>query len=113
MRLFVVVAIFLSSLPAWALGQDIELLLPPQTIEPPVAPRLMPQGYYPPIFPAVPPQLPRPGTREQWQYLGVTDTGRWRPRVILSPYGSYYYYSGEPFGWITSRPSSYMPYALD
>jgi hypothetical protein len=114
---FLFVFLLVSFLGSTAAAQDIDedevILPPPQTIEPPLAPRLMPQGFYPPVFPALPPERPRTGTREAWQYLGVTETGRWRPRVILSPHGAYYYYSGEPYPWPTLRPSSYMPFALD
>src|SRR5665213_2120337 len=102
--------------PSWAQpevapAQEIDVLPPPVILQP--APRLMPQGYYPPVFPAIPPQAPRLGTREVWQYMGVTQTGRYRPRVILSPYGSYYYYNRAPYPWITNRASAFMPYALD
>jgi hypothetical protein len=93
-------------------------LPPPQPAAPPLnllqpAPRLMPQGYYPPVFPAVPPQQPRFGTREVWQYMALDQYGKWRPKVIQSPYGSYYQYNGQPYPWITTRPTNYMPYVLD
>jgi hypothetical protein len=45
--------------------------------------------------------------------MGVTQTGRYRPRVILSPGGSYYYYNGEPYPWVSTHGSNFMPYAVD
>ena len=49
--------------------------------------------------------LPRPGTREVWQYYGVNRFGRFVPRVIVTPEGAYYYRNGEPYPWVpTNRP---------
>ena len=92
-------------------GQEVEVLPPQGALQP--APQLMPQGYYPPVFPAIPPRLPRVDSREVWQYMGVTETGRYRPRVILAPQGSYYYYNRAPYPWISNRSTAFMPYALD
>lgn len=64
-----------------------------------------------PIF--IPPNLPRPGTRDVWQYYGVDRRGRWVPRVILAPPTSYYYYNGAPFRYTTTQPSLVMPYVVD
>jgi hypothetical protein len=102
----------LSSLSPLAVGgaQEPDALPPPRALE---TPPVLPQAFYPEILPYVGPQPPRPGTREVWQYMGVDQTGRWRPKVILSPYGSYYYYTREPYPWLSSRPWSYMPYATD
>jgi hypothetical protein len=50
---------------------------------------------------------------EVWQYLAVDRQGRFRPRVIYSPYGAYYLYSGAPFPWTATRPAEFMPYASD
>ena len=61
----------------------------------------------------VPPQFPRWGTREVWQFYGVDGAGRFRPRVILGPYGAYYAVNGAPYPWTTSRPMLYMPYVTD
>jgi hypothetical protein len=58
------------------------------------------------------PMLPRPGTREVWQYYGVDSRGRWVPRVILSPFGSYYYYNGAPYPY-TPQPNTVLPYVVD
>jgi hypothetical protein len=61
----------------------------------------------------LPSSMPRPGTREIWQYYGVDRRGRWVPRVIQAPLGAYYYYNGAPFPYTTTRPSLYMPYVVD
>jgi hypothetical protein len=62
------------------------------------------------VLPSLPPQL---GTREVWQYYGVDRSGRFLPRVVLSPHGAYYLYNGRPYPWTTTRPGLHMPYALD
>lgn len=62
------------------------------------------------VYPSLPPQL---GTREVWQYYGVDRSGRFLPRVVLSPYGAYYLYNGRPYPWTTTRPGVHMPYVLD
>ena len=93
--------------------KEFELLPPPKQMEellPP--PQLVPQpGNL--LFPYVPPQFPRWGTREVWQFYGVDGAGRFRARVILSPYGGYYAVDGAPYPWTTSRPMLYMPYVTD
>ncbi len=61
----------------------------------------------------LPPPLPRPGTREVWQYYGVDSRGRWVPRVMQSPYGNYYLYNGAPFPFSSLQRNSYMPYVVD
>jgi hypothetical protein len=65
------------------------------------------------VYPATPQALPRPGTRQIWQYYGVDKRGRWVPRVILAPGGAYYYYNGAPFRYTTTQPNLFMPYILD
>ncbi len=82
--------------------KDQSRTLPPPT---PVTPLVLP--YY------LPSSLPHPGSREIWQYYGVDQTGRWRPRVILAPGDSYYLYNGQPFGQTTVQPRLFMPYAID
>ena len=61
----------------------------------------------------VPPAYPQPGTREVWQYYGVDSRGRFVPRVIYHPAGSFYLRSGEPYPWTTTRPTLHMPYAIE
>jgi hypothetical protein len=75
------------------------------------APRpLAPDVTLPYILPNLPPAV---GTREVWQYYAVDRSGRFLPRVILAPYGSYYLHNGQPYPWTTTRPTLHMPYALD
>ena len=50
---------------------------------------------------------------EVWKHLAVDRQGRFRPRVIWTPNGAYYSYSGEPYPLITSEPRNFMPYAVD
>jgi hypothetical protein len=58
--------------------------------------------------------LPRPDSREVWQYYGVNRFGRFVPRVIMTPGGGgYYYRNGEPYPWVPSRAGQVMPYAVD
>ena len=59
------------------------------------------------------PELPRPGTREVWQYYGVDNRGRFLNRVIYSPSGSFDSRTGMSYPWTTTRPTIHMPYALD
>src|SRR5438105_7943641 len=48
-----------------------------------------------------------------WQYYGVDYQGRFRPRVIYSPSGSYYLYNGEPYPWVTTHDRDVMPRIVD
>jgi hypothetical protein len=48
-----------------------------------------------------------------WQYYGVDYQGRFRPRVIYSPSGSYYLYNGEPYPWVTTHERDIMPRVVD
>src|ERR1700686_1053111 len=66
-------------------SEDKSFVVPPPRL---VEPKLLP--YY------LPASMPRPGTREVWQYYGVDNRGRWLPRVTLSPLGAHYYSSGAP-----------------
>ncbi len=58
------------------------------------------------------PETPPPGSREFWQYYGVDGFGRFRPRVILSPFGAYDMRTGEPYPWITNRSTAFVPNVL-
>jgi hypothetical protein len=85
--------------------------------EPPVQPdieKLPPPRQGAPAVPfyILPPPMPRLDTRAGWSYFGTDQTGRFRPRVVLSPYGSYYLYSGEPYPW-SPRPRLVMPMTSD
>jgi hypothetical protein len=95
--------------------QEPELIPAPKQFVPP-PPSVLPQPFVPqPLMPPtiILPPMPRHGTMEVWQSYGVDSTGRFRPRVILSPSGSYYQYNNEPYPWITNRTRQFMPYALD
>lgn len=98
--------------------------LEPQPFVPP-PPQQVPGQPFVPLpqqQPLLPPHVPLPlnmsrspraGTREVWQNYAVDSFGRFTPRVILSPYGSYYLYNGQPYPWITNRSTAFMPYATD
>lgn len=104
-----VVGLTLVVVPSWA--QEVEKAEPlpaPRLILPPApSPVAVPHGNL--LMPLVTPSLPpQPRTSEVWQLYGVDSTGHYRPRVVLSPYGSYYLYNGQPFPWTTTRPNSYL-----
>jgi hypothetical protein len=80
--------------------QEPEQLAPPRQFSPPIT-------YY--IVPAAPPRL---DTRAAWSLYGVDQMGRFRPRVVLSPYGSYYLRNGEPYPWMP-EPRLVMPRTSD
>jgi hypothetical protein len=69
----------------------------------------LPQPVMPPL---VLPYSPPPPVYNSWQYYGVDSTGRFRPRIVLSPSGSYDMYTHEPYPWITNRSTAYMPINL-
>lgn len=73
---------------------------------------LLPRYVWSPYAPPDPP--PQFGRRDAWQMFAVDRFGRFRPRVIYSPYGnSYYQIDGAPFPWTTTIPRLYMPYIID
>src|SRR5262249_48631531 len=47
-----------------------------------------------------------------WQSYSVDRYGQWRPRVVLAPYGAYYYYNGAPFPWVTNNMREVDPSIL-
>jgi hypothetical protein len=79
--------------------QEPEQLAPPR--------QMAPITYY--FVPAAPPRL---DTRAAWSLFGVDQMGRFRPRVVLSPYGSYYLHNGEPYPWMP-EPRLVMPRTSD
>jgi hypothetical protein len=92
--------------------KDIEQRVAPKQMEellPP--PQIVPPGNL--LYPYARPTFPQFGTRDVWQYYGVDSAGRFRPRVILSPFGAYYSVNGAPYPWTTTQPRLYMPYILD
>lgn len=80
-----------------------QVLPPPQLV--------MPPGHV--LIPYARPHFPQWGTRDVWQFYGVDGTGRFRPRVIHSPYGAYYATNGADYPWTTTRPMLFMPYVVD
>jgi hypothetical protein len=47
------------------------------------------------------------GSRDVWKNFAVDSSGRLRPRVVLSPYDtSFYYYNGAPYPYLPLRNSS-------
>ncbi len=57
--------------------------------------------------------LPRPDTREVWQYYGVNRFGRFVPRVVVTPGGTYFYRNGEPYPWVQNNPRRVMQGVVD
>ncbi len=49
---------------------------------------------------------------DAWVSYGVGRQGFWRPRVVYSPYGPYYVYSGQPFPWAPTRQGEFRPYIV-
>jgi hypothetical protein len=49
---------------------------------------------------------------EVWNNLAVDQSGRFRPVVIYSPYGSYYRYNGQPFPWTDLYPWEFAPFIM-
>ena len=49
---------------------------------------------------------------EIWQFYEVGHQGRFRPRVIYSPSGSYYSDDGRPYPWVSNHSLDFMPYAV-
>ena len=43
------------------------------------------------------PEYTRQNPYDVWLYYGVDRQGKFRPRVVYSPYGPYYLYNGEPY----------------
>jgi hypothetical protein len=48
-----------------------------------------------------------------WQDYAVDQQGHFRPRVLYTPDGAFYYYNGQPYPWLSAHPKSFMPYAGD
>ncbi|MBM4069953.1 MAG: hypothetical protein FJ271_13525 [Planctomycetes bacterium] len=113
--------LMLGALTCGVVGQEAPVQVAPKQEETLPAPRAAqaPQVLMPPIMPLVSPYAPPDpppefGRRSAWQMYGVDRFGRFRPRVIYSPYGnSYYQMNGAPFPWTTTMPRLYMPYVVD
>jgi len=65
-------------------AEDLERLPPPRQAQMEVVAPL--PGYH------------RVSSYAVWQYYAVDRFNQWRPRVVLSPYGGFYYlYDGSPY----------------
>jgi hypothetical protein len=85
----------------------------PEQLPPPKQPFVAPAPEYFVPYPSLPPPPPRLDTRGAWAYYGVDSAGRFRPRVVLSPYGSYYLYTREPYPWAPMQPRDLLPRTSD
>jgi hypothetical protein len=78
----------------------------------PPPPRILPAP--PPANLFLAPVTPRThGTMDFWNNYSTDQFGRWRPRVIAAPFGSYYYYNGQPYPWTTTHPNSWRTLIRD
>jgi hypothetical protein len=103
-------ALLLGTWQAPAFGDEPKQEKAPPPIE--IAPLPQPTGNL--LLRVVPVHTPpEHGRLSVWQLYGVDITGRFRPRVIHSPYGAYYLYNFAPYPWTTTNPLQYMPYAVD
>ena len=59
------------------------------------------------------PYYPRTDTSEVWQHYGVNSLGRFVPRVIVLPHGSYYSRDLQPYPWTANRTTAIMPSKVD
>jgi hypothetical protein len=107
-RLSLLAALLSLQSPLRAADPAAEPLPAPRLLVPPQTPQVVPEvtvhpfaGFY------------RPSHLAVWDYYGVDRFGRYRPRVIYSPYGSYYLYNGEPFPWTQVRQREIMGYIVD
>jgi hypothetical protein len=99
--------LWLTAASATAAEPAVPELLPwPTPLAPPAATIGAPEVYSAPVY-------PKRNPYDVWQYYGVDRRGVFRPRVIYSPYGSYYLYNGEPYPWAPTHPLDFMPYVVD
>src|SRR5262249_49841110 len=93
---FLAAALLISS--AYAADPPAEEPLPqPRPVASPVVVRAIPY---------------RVSAYEVWQNYGIDRQGLFRPRVIYSPYGSYYYANGAPFPWVETHTRDFAPYIV-
>jgi hypothetical protein len=99
-------------------GAILSLNGPAPAAEPaPAEPLPVPRKVLPEAIPLTPefafPAYPRASRYDVWQFYGVDRYGNFRPRVVYSPYGSYYLYNGAPYPWAPTRQMDFMPYVTD
>jgi hypothetical protein len=75
---------------------------PPDTEQLPAPREVVPSPAAPPMV-QPPPMFLRPNRWAHWQYYSVDQFNQWRPRVVYSPYGDYYYYNGAPYPWLPTH----------
>ncbi len=57
--------------------------------------------------------LSRVNRYEIWQNYAVDRYGYFRPRVIYTPEGAFFYYDGRPYPYLITHPLNFMPHASD
>jgi hypothetical protein len=87
----------------------------PQPEKLPLPKEASPELIEPEPMPPMPPMLfpPRRSSYAVWDFYGVGRDGHFRPLVIYSPYGAYYLYNGEPYPWVITHQTDFMPYVVD
>lgn len=101
-RLIAILALLALSVPASAQEAPKEELPPPRVIPLPSPGNLFLQSP-PPVH----------GTLDVWTNYAVDSTGRWRPRVIAAPFGSYYFYNSQFYPWTTTHPRAWKAVTHD
>lgn len=48
-----------------------------------------------------------------WDYYAVDRRGRFRPRIIDTPYGAFRAVDGMPYPWVSTNSRYLMPYASE
>jgi hypothetical protein len=110
-----------------ALGLALALAGPAFAQDPPGAEQLpQPRESAPEVIHSEAPLNPayyRASRYDIWQFYAVDRFGRFRLRVVLSPYGAYYLYNGQRFPWVSTHMGEVtttiandavmMPYAED
>jgi hypothetical protein len=87
---------------AGAAAADDAVAPPPRVVQQELPPGILPPlGYY------------RVSAYEVWQNLAVDGRGYFRARVIMTPYGAFYRYNGQPYFWTSTKQFEFMPYAAD
>lgn len=85
-----------------AFSRADEPLPPPRPVE--AAPVPAPVVLYP---------IYRVSAYAVWDHYGVDRNGYFKPRVIATPAGAFYSYTGKPYPWTSTNSRNYMPYATD
>jgi hypothetical protein len=103
-RLSLIAVSFMILLTTSSLAQEpVPIILPPAPVPLSMVEPRNPMGLPPVIY-------TRRSDYEVWQNLAVDRYGRFRPVVIMSPYGDYYRYNGQPYPWRQLNPQNIMPY---